>query len=139
MDKTLPIRSFSSVTLVTGDVELLVILKVNKRIHTGEKPFQCPLCDKRFSTSGYMTKHKTIHTGDEPYTCKECLRSFSHKSNLMSHNKSQHLKNHTEEKLFQCDSCDKRWTTSSKLTEHKRIHTGEKPFQCTHCDKRFTR
>ena len=99
-------------------------LKVHKRIHNGEKLFQCPLCDKRFSTSGDVTKHKIVHTQDRPYTCKECLRSFSRKYDLLSHKKYKHGQNTTDEKFFQCDSCDRRCRTSGNLKVNKRIHTG---------------
>lgn len=38
---------------------------------TGERPFQCPMCPKRFPSSGAMKKHSRMHTGERPYECAE--------------------------------------------------------------------
>ena len=83
--------------------------------------------------------HKLIHMRETPYTCKNCLRLFSMKSSLTRHKKYRHLQCHTEEKLFQCDSCDRICMDSTNLKVHKLIHSGEKPFKCPLCDKTFSR
>lgn len=36
-------------------------------IHTGEKPHQCPYCDKSFRKSDVLVKHKRTHTGEKPF------------------------------------------------------------------------
>jgi KRAB domain-containing zinc finger protein len=42
------------------------------RIHTGDMPYQCDICDKNFMQSGDMKRHIRTHTGDMPYQCDIC-------------------------------------------------------------------
>ncbi|VDO94565.1 unnamed protein product [Soboliphyme baturini] len=62
------------------------------RIHTGELPFQCSFCDKRFRTSSALTVHTRCHTGEKPYTCTHCDYSCITKRNLDRHVINNHVK-----------------------------------------------
>ena len=52
-------------------------------------------------------------------------------------NLTKHIRAHTGKKYYQCTTCQKSFSKKSNLEAHIRTHSGERPFKCTTCEKSF--
>ncbi|XP_074536900.1 uncharacterized protein zbtb48 isoform X2 [Halichoeres trimaculatus] len=139
-------------------------LKVHNRRHTGERPFGCLKCGKRyfrkenlliheirdcskvhtlscvtcsatFSGKEELRLHVVSHTGEMPYKCQTCTEQFMYKKNLTTHL----MKIHGHPKPHACPQCPKTFLTKTELRVHEAAkHRGEKPFVCEECGHRAT-
>ena len=55
------------------------------RKHSGEMPFSCSHCPKRFRSMRNLENHSRIHTGEKPFKCRTCGRRFTTSSGLCQH------------------------------------------------------
>ena len=52
---------------------------------SGEKPYECDRCDRRFARASDLKVHMPVHSEDKPYKCDKCEKMFTRLSTLKEH------------------------------------------------------
>lgn len=91
------------------------------RIHTKEKPFECPIaeCRRRFAIKGTLNVHMRVHENTKlRHTCPTCTKKFSSSTTLDIHC----LAAHDGVLGFKCNQCLASFSQSQPFKVHLRQH-----------------
>jgi hypothetical protein len=103
------------------------------RRHTGETPFECDVCQKRFKHASDRKRHMSVHSGEKRYSCGVCQVQFKDASSCR-----RHIREHTAVKQFHCQICSTYFKRSNQLKNHLSKHGQSAINQLGSCnDKEF--
>ncbi|XP_072536499.1 zinc finger protein 1035 isoform X2 [Salminus brasiliensis] len=102
-----------------------------EEVDVGEDFYNCPLCNKRFSSSSSLQEHQKLHDDGRPFKCLVCGKGFMKKKYL-----TQHQQLHSEQP-YRCEFCSESFKTESRLLSHRRTHDATRKHQCSLCNKSY--
>jgi len=62
--------------------------QVKNAIHDSKK-YGCDVCEKRFKCKHHLVEHKRLHTGEKPFQCRLCYRQFANSGSYSKHIKNR--------------------------------------------------
>jgi len=124
---------------------------VGANCYRRQQHFKCLICFQSIYGKQCLLKHMKCHVhSSKPVACEQCPKTFySSEQQLFwcatcgkrfktkSILKWHDLSVHKNERPFSCPSCGQQFKRLSDLIVHKKKHTGERPFTCPVCMQKF--
>lgn len=111
-------------------------------IHSGDRPFQCTSCGRRFHRKDHLKNHLQVHNPNKIlHSCHICQKTYC---SILSYRK--HIAVHAAESgELDCKVCGKTLADREGILHHLKVHTGsrtlrgpsERKYPCEQCDRSF--
>lgn len=106
------------------------VFEEHVRIHQGIKPFKCTYCPYRSASKKNTKKHEQRHRPDNPLKCAQCPFIARHHRSLVCHREKLNHGN-------KCTECSYIGKDEKDLEDHASLHNGDSLFICNQCDTRY--
>eukprot|EP00466_Bigelowiella_natans_P007963 jgi/Bigna1/91195/estExt_fgenesh1_pg.C_920050 len=71
-------------------VGMTAVLRINKETGRMNLRYRCKMCNAEKRGRSHMLSHLRSHSGEQPFTCPNCSKKFRYRSNLTRHLKQKH-------------------------------------------------
>lgn len=119
-----------------------VLQSHQKKVHTGK--FECKQCHRRFWKKQLLVIHLSDHTENPNFVLQQQLISVANDEGKEEEtSKDPKLKEKPASvtnpilKTYQCDHCEKYFSTKETLNRHILKQKNAKPYDCPICDEKF--
>lgn len=81
------VRRYDCPVCINKSYKTAVSLRQHMATHSHGKKYVCEFCNKGFVRKDHMLIHRRIHTGEKPYQCVNCLKRFNDNASFCRHKK----------------------------------------------------
>ncbi|XP_058056766.1 zinc finger protein 300-like [Anopheles bellator] len=123
-----------------------LVAHYSERIVCDARPYECPVCYKRFVDGPSLAVHGLSRT--LCYRCRYCEKRFNDRRQLQLHEKyhrRKYVSVSAEQTASECGICGQSFRCRASLKAHiRRLHTTEPHaeqliYKCGQCERRFAR
>ncbi|XP_060075259.1 zinc finger protein 208-like [Ylistrum balloti] len=115
---------------------------------TDKDSLKCCYCTYIAKWPSDLQRHMVVHTVEKRYKCPHCNKQYKYVGDLNVHLRRDHKKEPGSVKhvkvptipnrksspaIFKCPSCSFTSPWKSEVDRHSKLHKGDKPFCCKHC------
>ncbi|XP_022226644.1 zinc finger protein 624 [Drosophila obscura] len=158
-----------------GSLKLHMRACLRQRNDVSAEDRKCSVCSKVFNSVAYLKEHMMRHTGEQPFRCTRCYRKFIDQQKFSAHMESHKHQDKLEaeavalaaqhggkkvvvkefncsfcnedftvvfdvgqvKRRYACDGCRDKYSNAEALRQHKQLVEEKREFTCDRCGRKF--